>query len=102
MRRTKPSSATRRALLDRKERLEKLVAEPRAEDPRAEEPQERCFHELRAAEARELLEVDAALERLDLGTYGRCERCGGAIGALRLHAMPSARLCVSCINEKAA
>jgi RNA polymerase-binding protein DksA len=45
---------------------------------------------------RNLREVGAALERIDRGTYGRCERCGRAIGRERLEALPSARLCITC------
>ncbi|NUS40647.1 MAG: TraR/DksA family transcriptional regulator, partial [Terrabacter sp.] len=41
-----------------------------------------------------LVEVDAALERLEAGTYGRCEVCGSAIPAERLEARPTARTCV--------
>ena len=43
-----------------------------------------------------LAEIDAALERLDGGTYGTCERCGDPIGDDRLEARPEARLCISC------
>jgi DnaK suppressor protein len=42
----------------------------------------------------ELAEVDAALERLDGGSYGFCERCGEPIDDARLEALPAARLCV--------
>jgi RNA polymerase-binding transcription factor DksA len=43
-----------------------------------------------------LAEVDAAIARLDAGTYGVCERCGSPIGAERLEALPAARLCIAC------
>ena len=43
-----------------------------------------------------LVEIDAALARVDAGTYGVCERCGVAIPAGRLEARPVARLCVPC------
>jgi DnaK suppressor protein len=49
-----------------------------------------------AALAEELLETDAALERIERGSYGRCEKCGGAIGRQRLLALPAARLCIEC------
>ncbi len=42
----------------------------------------------------ELQSVDRALRRLDDGTYGTCEACGGPIGAERLRARPAARMCV--------
>ncbi|WP_345216461.1 TraR/DksA family transcriptional regulator [Georgenia halophila] len=41
-------------------------------------------------------EIDAAMERLDAGTYGVCESCGGAIGEARLRARPVARTCIEC------
>jgi DnaK suppressor protein len=43
-----------------------------------------------------LAEVDAALSRLDGGTYGSCERCGSPIGAERLAALPATRRCIEC------
>jgi RNA polymerase-binding protein DksA len=41
-----------------------------------------------------LAEIDAALARIDNGTYGKCERCGNPIGAERLEALPWATLCI--------
>jgi DnaK suppressor protein len=43
-----------------------------------------------------LAEVDAALDRLAMGTYGVCERCGRPIPEGRLEARPVARTCVPC------
>ena len=40
--------------------------------------------------------VDAALTRLDAGTYGTCTTCGKPIGAERLAALPWAALCIEC------
>lgn len=42
----------------------------------------------------ELADVEHALRRLDDGTYGTCEVCGGAIPDERLEAMPATRLCL--------
>jgi RNA polymerase-binding protein DksA len=47
-------------------------------------------------EARLAKEIDAALERIDAGTYGICEGCGACIAANRLNAMPYAKLCIRC------
>jgi RNA polymerase-binding transcription factor len=44
----------------------------------------------------QLAEVDAARARLDGGTYGTCEECGGPIGEGRLEARPTARTCIRC------
>jgi len=47
--------------------------------------------------AEELLaKIDAALRRIDAGTYGTCENCGQPIGEERLEAMPWATLCIDC------
>ena len=58
------------------------------------------LHDLNAAylenEGYLLSEINAALERLDSGTYGNCEDCGRPIAAARLQAMPFARQCVRC------
>lgn len=43
-----------------------------------------------------LLQVQRALERLDAGTYGGCERCGEQIPKPRLQAFPRVTLCVAC------
>ena len=42
-----------------------------------------------------LKEVEAALARLEEGTYGTCRVCGGAIEAARLGANPAAETCMS-------
>ncbi len=45
--------------------------------------------------ARQALEaVAAALRRIDDGTYGTCQLCGGPIGEERLRALPWASLCI--------
>ncbi|WP_257422523.1 TraR/DksA family transcriptional regulator [Nocardioides carbamazepini] len=43
-----------------------------------------------------LAEVEAALLRLDAGTYGVCEGCGAPIPEARLEVRPVARTCVGC------
>ncbi len=44
----------------------------------------------------ELDAVDAALQRLDSGSFGTCTRCGTRIELARLQALPEARLCLAC------
>jgi RNA polymerase-binding transcription factor len=43
-----------------------------------------------------LAEIDAALERIDAGTYGVCANCGQEIPPERLEALPYATLCIDC------
>lgn len=48
-------------------------------------------------QAREhLAALDLAVERLEAGEYGRCERCGEPIPAARLEVRPAATTCVGC------
>jgi DnaK suppressor protein len=50
-----------------------------------------------AGHAREqLAAIDAALRRLDVGSYGTCVMCGAAIGGARLAARPAAATCITC------
>jgi DnaK suppressor protein len=45
--------------------------------------------------ARDLIaKVEHALGRIEAGSFGRCEACGGAIEAERLDALPYATLCL--------
>ncbi len=45
--------------------------------------------------------IDAALQRIEDGTYGRCEDCGRPIGEERLAALPWARLCIDDARKRA-
>jgi len=47
-----------------------------------------------------LAEVDAALARLDAGTFGRCENCRRPIPKERLRAAPYARYCLDCEKQQ--
>ena len=44
----------------------------------------------------EVLEIDHALDKIDAGTYGTCEKCGKPIPKPRLEVIPWAALCVNC------
>jgi DnaK suppressor protein len=41
-----------------------------------------------------LRDVERALQKIETGAYGRCERCGNAIAVERLEALPWAVLCI--------
>jgi DnaK suppressor protein len=47
-------------------------------------------------ETAELGDIEAALERLDAGTYGQCTECGVTIPPARLNAYLTAKRCIDC------
>jgi len=51
-------------------------------------------------ETAELHQIDAALERIDDGTYGACTDCETAINPDRLEALPFAALCIDCQRQR--
>ena len=46
-----------------------------------------------------VVQLRAALARLDDGTYGRCVRCEGKIAPARLEAMPEVTVCIDCARD---
>jgi RNA polymerase-binding transcription factor DksA len=56
-----------------------------------------------AAEQLAVMQADVvrALEKLDDGTYGICDRCGAMIPQERLEARPWSVLCVRCASDRA-
>lgn len=43
--------------------------------------------------------IERALDRIDRGTYGVCDRCGAPIPLERLEAIPEASACVDCAGR---
>ncbi len=54
--------------------------------------------ELRARDRERKLsqKIDEAIQNLEEGNYGYCEKCGIEIGVRRLEARPMAQLCIDC------
>lgn len=50
-------------------------------------------------EARELSQIDQALERMKAGQYGTCEACEKPIPLSRLQALPFVTMCIECQRE---
>ncbi len=62
---------------------------------------ERGEVEALAGNLRESLnDVEAAIVKLDNGTFGICEGCGQPIAPDRLEAKPAARLCMECASRR--
>jgi DnaK suppressor protein len=51
---------------------------------------------LRGREQKLLKKIDEAIARIDNGSYGVCESCGGEINSKRLEARPVTTLCIEC------
>jgi DnaK suppressor protein len=51
---------------------------------------------LRGREQKLLKKIDEAISRIDSGSYGVCESCGGEISFKRLEARPVTTLCIEC------
>jgi DnaK suppressor protein len=47
-----------------------------------------------------LAEIDAALKRIEEGTYGTCTNCDRPIALERLEALPWATLCIDCQRDR--
>ena len=54
---------------------------------------------LRDRELYLLKKINKALEKIETGEFGVCERCGEEIGVKRLEARPVAELCIRCKEE---
>jgi DnaK suppressor protein len=50
-------------------------------------------------ERQQLMQIEAALTRIDNQTYGQCLSCGNQIEEKRLMAMPFASQCMECLEH---
>lgn len=70
------------------------------EDSRAQASTEKELEfALDAHESAELDAIEAALQRIEDGTYGICIDCGSTIPAARLHAAPATLRCIGCQSQ---
>lgn len=51
------------------------------------------------AAEKELMNINAALQRIENGTYFHCQECGDEIPPARLELLPFSTLCVSCAQD---
>ncbi|MFH1837156.1 MAG: TraR/DksA family transcriptional regulator [Candidatus Omnitrophota bacterium] len=56
--------------------------------------------ELAEGEREILYTLDAAIRRVDDGSYGKCDLCGDIIPKQRLKAMPQAECCITCQEKR--
>jgi DnaK suppressor protein len=93
---------SRAAALDREfAAIAEAASEPGTDDEHDPEGATLAFERqhtaaLLARTHEQIAEIDAAIGRLDEGTYGICVRCGQPVGQERLAARPAAATCVRC------
>jgi DnaK suppressor protein len=73
---------------------------PDPTDQAAAELDNNFMLKLRGREQKLLKKIDEAIARIDEGSYGVCESCGGPIGIKRLEARPVTTLCIDCKTEQ--
>ncbi|MDF2234931.1 TraR/DksA family transcriptional regulator [Albimonas sp. CAU 1670] len=78
-----------------------LDATPNAdfEDRATERGNDEVLEGLGANGLAEIRLIRAALDRVDLGTYGECIECGEEIDEKRLELVPHAPLCTACASK---
>ena len=109
----KKTEATRRRLSSAYENLIKSINRNRlaAEQIKLENTEDECdlamishdrelLYHLHESDFQRLRFIQEAMKALDRGQYGDCVRCGNDINEKRLKAVPWARMCIHCQEEK--
>ncbi len=102
-----------RGLLNQKitdllDEAEKTVSEMTDEKENFPDPNDRASLEsdrnfelrIRDRERKLIRKMQEALNRIDQGTFGICDRCGGPISEKRLMARPVTTLCIDCKTKE--
>jgi DnaK suppressor protein len=83
------------------------VSVDKTEQPETDENSEADASESLEGETATLAELETsyrnitrALQKIDTGTFGTCEVCGGAIAPERLAILPSARTCTEHLDDE--
>lgn len=87
---------------------EKTVSEMTDEKENFPDPNDRASLEsernfelrIRDRERKLIRKMQEALDRIDKGTFGICDRCGGPISEKRLMARPVTTLCIDCKTKE--
>lgn len=75
---------------------------PDVEERAVENEDHEVLEGLGNAALHEIEQINAAIQRMELGTYGQCTECGKDISPSRLQAMPFAANCIDCASLKEA
>ena len=97
----------RRVILETSRRADAEIEALRAaeRDPEFEEGAQSEHEQFKLArlsetQRREVVQIDAALSRLEAGEYGVCRDCEQEIDPRRLDALPYALLCTECATRR--
>lgn len=93
-----PHLAEMRAALEqqRRFRVDQLQELDATTGSASDEPRNEVTLLVRAAAVAALADIDAALNRVQLDRFGRCQSCGTPIPLERLEILPAVRLCMRC------
>ena len=104
--------SVRQRLLERGAELRERIARVRSDLGRVREPLPRdssdaaiviendeVLEAIEQSAAGELRNIERALQRIEVGTFSLCERCGAEIDAERLIAVPYATHCRDCARD---
>jgi len=89
-----------RSLEDETGELVSGSADQHLADTATETVEREIGNTLEEHDERLLVAIDAALQRIEDGTYGKCVNCGAPIPEERLEAMPWATLCIDCKRKE--
>ncbi len=87
-----------RRLLSNYQRDLRVASSADVEDMAQEKEDDEVLEELEVSALREIEQIGSALGRIERGTYGTCQVCGGPIGRRRLDALPYASRCIECAS----
>ena len=79
--------------------IDQTLREPETrddEDRATEREEDEVLEGLGNSAQAEIEAIEAALKRIELGTYGECTSCGKPIGDARLDAVPHVAFCIDC------
>jgi DnaK suppressor protein len=85
-----------RTISDKKERDLRDVEVGDEIDSASQQEEKEMFFEVTDSERSMLDAIEAALRRIDKGTFGQCESCRGKVSDARLKALPWVRYCINC------
>lgn len=104
------TDSIRKQLEDEQEKLQESIAEKLDERDEGRNPDRSDLAQsytsrerdtaLLAMEQQQLQQIEAALQRIEDGVYGKCTECGDPIPPERLEILPYATLCVRCQSKQ--